>query len=160
MRAALNRNLSSSLSLIMRTKSYLFEISLTSKFRPLRLTNLSSNWYLSTSEPPLVQDQLNEDLYWDKLKTSLNLDDLVTKNRHSKMTTPERRVFVLQLKMQYKSKPRQSTTAELQLAESISLVETLQNWRVVDYHIIGMKRSYSAKLFGEGNQVRNLNFID
>jgi len=34
--------------------------------------------------------------------------------------------------MQYKSKARQSTTADLQLQESISLVNTLDGWRVID----------------------------
>lgn len=61
-------------------------------------------------------------------------------------------VFVLQLKMQYKSKARQSTTADLQLAESISLVNTLDNWKVIEHLIIGSKRSNTKEIFGSGNQ--------
>ena len=61
-------------------------------------------------------------------------------------------VFILQLKMQYKSKARQSTTADLQLQESISLVNTLDGWRVIEQLIIGSKRSDSREIFGSGNQ--------
>lgn len=104
---------------------------------------------VSSGSPP---DELNEDLFWDNLKNSLNLGEL-TKRAKANQTGAEKRVFVLQLRMQFKSKARQSTTPELQLAESISLVETLRNWKVIDWYIVGMKHSYSKEMFGEGNQV-------
>lgn len=108
------------------------------------------------ASPPQQGEDLNEELFWDNLNTSLRLNDFNEQNKQvdkQKLAQAERRVFVLQLRMQYKSKSRQSTTAELQLAESISLVETLRNWRVVDHYIVGMKRSESKEMFGEGNQV-------
>jgi 50S ribosomal subunit-associated GTPase HflX len=61
-------------------------------------------------------------------------------------------VFVLQLKMQYKSKARQSTTADLQLDESISLVNTLEGWKVTEKLIVSSKKSASKEIFGSGNQ--------
>lgn len=64
----------------------------------------------------------------------------------------EKKVFILQIKMQYKAKARQSTTADLQLAESIALVETLPNWKVVDSLILGSKKVETRNIFGSGNQ--------
>ncbi|RNA09969.1 glutamyl-tRNA(Gln) amidotransferase subunit mitochondrial [Brachionus plicatilis] len=91
---------------------------------------------------------LDENLYWDNLQNSLEESDQYT----NKLTKAEKNVFILQLKMQYRSKSRQSTTPELQLAESISLVDTLDNWRVIDSHIVSTKRSHSREIFGSGNQ--------
>lgn len=98
----------------------------------------------------------DEELYWNHLKEALKESEVPKITMHSyKMSKSVKytgdkqgkNVFVLQLKMQYKSKARQSTTAELQLAESISLVDTLENWKVVDSIIIGTKRSRSAGNF-------------
>lgn len=94
----------------------------------------------------------DEELYWDNLKEDLETPESEIVPLTSKMSRrvkyagdkQGKNVFVLQLKMQYKSKARQSTTAELQLAESISLVNTLENWKVIDSIIIGTKRSGSA----------------
>lgn len=102
------------------------------------------SYFLKTeSEVPL-----DENLYWDYLHNSLESE---SKNFFQK-TKAEKNVFVLQLKMQYKSKSRQSTTPELQLAESVSLIQTIDNWKVIDSHIVGTKRSHSREIFGSGNQ--------
>lgn len=115
-----------------------------------RFLRIDARGFSSTHDDRSLE---SEELFWDRLKNSLELDELVVKNRLDKAPRMnEKSVFVLQLKMQYKSKPRQSTTADLQLAESISLVETLDNWRVVDWHIVGMKTSRSTEMFGSGNQ--------
>lgn len=108
-----------------------------------------------SSPPPVTTDELNEELFWENLSTSLQLDELTERNKldTADLARAERRVFVLQLRMQFKSKSRQSTKPELQLAESVSLVETLRNWRVIDHYIVGMKHSYSKEMFGSGNQV-------
>jgi hypothetical protein len=120
--------------------------------RLLKPSQTKSYRYLGSQIPPPTFDELNEDLYWDNLHSSLG-QDAVEKQTKQELLRAERRVFVLQPRMQFKSKARQSTTPELQLAESISLVETLQNWRVVDWHIVGVKHSHSNEIFGEGNQV-------
>ncbi|CAF0786977.1 unnamed protein product [Brachionus calyciflorus] len=95
---------------------------------------------------------LDENLYWDNLQSSLDESSKAIYPNSSKLLKAEKNVFVLQLKMQYKSKARQSTSADLQLAESISLVETLDNWKVIESHIVGTKKSSSREIFGSGNQ--------
>ena len=103
----------------------------------------------------LGEQQLDdEELYWDSLKAGLDSDQPVTIEEAPLLPKKEKKklfsenngksVFVLQLKMQYRSKARQSTTAELQLAESISLINTIQSWRVIDSMIVSTKRSDSA----------------
>lgn len=91
---------------------------------------------------------LDENLYWDNLHNSLENE---SKDFNQKIKA-EKNVFILQLKMQFKSKFRQSTTPELQLAESVSLIQTLDNWKVIDSHIVSTKRSHSREIFGSGNQ--------
>lgn len=116
----------------------LIKLSFTPK-RSIFLTNCFKNDF----EIPL-----DENLYWDSLQNSLEESDVLKQ----RLPRAEKNVFILQLKMQYKSKSRQSTTPELQLAESISLVNTLDNWKVTDSHIVSTKRSYSREIFGSGNQ--------
>jgi 50S ribosomal subunit-associated GTPase HflX len=98
-------------------------------------------------------DKLHEDLFWDRVRSTLDYSNEheETKFKQHKSNV-EKNVFVLQLKMQFKSKSRQSTSADLQLAESISLVQTLSNWRVIESHIVGAKRSFTREIFGSGNQ--------
>lgn len=115
---------------------------------------------LSTkSNDPTYPTNIDEDLYWDSLKTaiesSVDLPLLPAETKLDKslnLSQSDKNVFVLQLRMQYKSKARQSTTPELQLSESIALVQTLDNWRVIESHIVGTKRSNSREIFGSGNQ--------
>lgn len=62
------------------------------------------------------------------------------------------RIFIIQPSMKFKARGRQSTTAQLQLAESISLIETLNKWRVVGHGIYTLKSSGSHRyLYGKGN---------
>jgi hypothetical protein len=107
------------------------------------------------NEPDLDQhsssEKLNEDLFWDRVRHSLEQNDHY-EQKYKSASGIARHVFVLQLKMQHRSKSRQSTSADLQLAESISLVQTLSSWRVIDSHIIGSKNSASREIFGSGNQ--------
>ena len=110
-----------------------------------------------TSKPFQIDQDLNidEDLFWEVLKESLETTQSIPSVEPVKKrltSQSEKKVFVLQLKMQYKSKARQSTTADLQLMESISLVNTLPNWKVIDSLIVSSKRSSSKEIFGSGNQ--------
>lgn len=95
----------------------------------------------------------SENLYWDRIRQTIERDEdeEVEHEKKSNSFELDKRVFVLQLRMQFKSKARQSTTPELQLAESISLVQTL-NWKVIDSVIIGAKHASSREIFGSGNQ--------
>ncbi len=62
------------------------------------------------------------------------------------------RVYIIQPSMKFKARGRQSTTALLQLSESISLIETLHKWRVVGHGIYTLKSSGSKRyLYGKGN---------
>lgn len=126
------------------------------RFRAFSVTK-----YLQTDE-----NEVDDDSYWSSIKDSLESENEVeeeTEISTTKKILPkrftdnlerftERKVFVLQLKMQFKSKSRQSTTADLQLAESIALVETLNSWKVVDSIILGSKWINSREIFGSGNQ--------
>lgn len=42
-------------------------------------------------------------------------------------------------------------TAELMLAEAVGLVNTLDNWRVVDKIILSTKTPEKKRIFGKGN---------
>lgn len=62
------------------------------------------------------------------------------------------RVYIIQPSMKFKARGRQSTTALLQLSESISLIETLNKWRVVGHGIYTLKSGGSKRyLYGKGN---------
>jgi len=66
--------------------------------------------------------------------------------------TSGHRVYLIQPSMKFRARGRQSTTAELQLSESISLIETLNKWRVVGHGIYTLKTSGSNRyLYGKGN---------
>lgn len=43
------------------------------------------------------------------------------------------------------------TKAELQMAEAVGLVQTLQNWTVVDKVIMSTKTPEKRRIFGKGN---------
>jgi hypothetical protein len=62
------------------------------------------------------------------------------------------RIYIIQPSMKFKARGRQSTTAQLQLSESISLIETLNKWRVVGHGIYTLKSTGSNRyLYGKGN---------
>ncbi|UJR15568.1 hypothetical protein I4U23_002506 [Adineta vaga] len=62
------------------------------------------------------------------------------------------RVYIIQPSMKFKARGRQSTTADLQLSESISLIHTLNKWRVVGHGIYTLKSGGSQRyLYGKGN---------
>ncbi len=53
------------------------------------------------------------------------------------------RIYIIQPSMKFKARGRQSTTAQLQLSESLSLIQTLNKWRVVGHGIYTLKSSGS-----------------
>ena len=69
----------------------------------------------------------------------------------SKDLDGDNRVFILQPKMQYKAKSRQSMNPELQLDEAIGLIKTLNNWKIVDTHVISTKNANKKAIWGSGN---------
>ena len=60
------------------------------------------------------------------------------------------RVFVLQPDVKWGPKKQLHTNAKLQFEESISLVQTVQDWEVVDGQIYSSKNIDKKRLFGKG----------
>ncbi|KAG5275994.1 hypothetical protein AALO_G00126770 [Alosa alosa] len=63
----------------------------------------------------------------------------------------DHRVFIVHPDVKWGSKKQYLTTAELQMAEAVGLVQTLQNWTVVDKVIMSTKTPEKRKIFGKGN---------
>lgn len=61
------------------------------------------------------------------------------------------RVFIVHPNVKWGSKKQYLTTAELMMAEAEGLVNTLENWRVVDKIIVSTKTPEKKKIFGKGN---------
>ena len=62
------------------------------------------------------------------------------------------RVFIIQPSMKFKARGRQSTTAQLQLSESISLIHSLDKWTVAGHGVYTLKTGGTTKyLYGSGN---------
>lgn len=61
------------------------------------------------------------------------------------------RIFIVHPDVKWGSKKQYLTTAELMMAEAEGLVNTLENWRVVDKIIVSTKTPEKKKIFGKGN---------
>ncbi|XP_039984200.1 putative GTP-binding protein 6 [Xiphias gladius] len=63
----------------------------------------------------------------------------------------QHRVFIVQPDVKWGSRKQRLTTAELMMAEAVGLVNTLDNWRVVDKIILSTKTPEKKRIFGKGN---------
>jgi 50S ribosomal subunit-associated GTPase HflX len=72
-------------------------------------------------------------------------------NNFSSELAGDNRVFILQPKMQFKAKARQSMNPQIQLDEAIGLIKTLNNWKIVDTHVISTKNANKKAIWGSGN---------
>lgn len=70
---------------------------------------------------------------------------------HTDTEHDNKRVFILQPRMQFKSKTRQTMNADLQLEESIGLIKSLNNWKISDVHIASTKTANKSSIWGSGN---------
>lgn len=61
------------------------------------------------------------------------------------------RVFIVHPDVKWGSRKQYLTTAELMMAEAEGLVNTLDNWRVVDKIILSTKTPEKKRIFGKGN---------
>ncbi|KAM4701490.1 putative GTP-binding protein 6 [Discoglossus pictus] len=61
------------------------------------------------------------------------------------------RIFIVHPDVKWGAKKVHSTTADLQLAEAVALVNSLPNWSVVDKKIMSTKSPDSKYIFGKGN---------
>uniref|UniRef100_A0A7N9AT66 Putative GTP-binding protein 6 n=1 Tax=Mastacembelus armatus TaxID=205130 RepID=A0A7N9AT66_9TELE len=63
----------------------------------------------------------------------------------------QNRVFIVHPDVKWGSRKQHLTTAELMMAEAVGLVNTLENWRVVDKIILSTKTPEKKRIFGKGN---------
>ncbi|XP_014878199.1 putative GTP-binding protein 6 isoform X3 [Poecilia latipinna] len=63
----------------------------------------------------------------------------------------QHRVFIVHPDVKWGSRKQNLTTAELMMAEAEGLVNTLDNWTVVDKIILSTKTPEKKKIFGKGN---------
>lgn len=63
----------------------------------------------------------------------------------------DHKVFIVHPDVKWGSKKQYLTTAELQMAEAVGLVQTLQNWSVADKIIMSTKTPEKRRIFGKGN---------
>ncbi|XP_069006900.1 putative GTP-binding protein 6 isoform X1 [Embiotoca jacksoni] len=63
----------------------------------------------------------------------------------------QHRVFIVHPDVKWGSRKQHLTTAELMMAEAVGLVNTLDNWRVVDKIILSTKTPEKKRIFGKGN---------
>lgn len=61
------------------------------------------------------------------------------------------RVFIVHPDVKWGSKKQHLTTAELMVAEAVGLVNTLENWTVIDKIILSTKTPEKKRIFGKGN---------
>ncbi|XP_023122836.1 putative GTP-binding protein 6 isoform X2 [Amphiprion ocellaris] len=63
----------------------------------------------------------------------------------------QQRVFVVHPDVKWGRRKQHLTTAELMMAEAVGLVNTLDNWTVVDKIILSTKTPEKKRIFGKGN---------
>ncbi|XP_073707631.1 putative GTP-binding protein 6 [Garra rufa] len=63
----------------------------------------------------------------------------------------EQRVFIVHPDVKWGSRKQYLTTAALQMEEAVGLVNTLNNWSVVDKIILSTKTPEKKRIFGKGN---------
>ncbi|XP_070817608.1 putative GTP-binding protein 6 [Chaetodon trifascialis] len=63
----------------------------------------------------------------------------------------QHRVFIVHPDVKWGSRKQHLTTAELMMAEAVGLVNTLDNWRVVDKIVLSTKTPEKKRIFGKGN---------
>ncbi|XP_029282194.1 LOW QUALITY PROTEIN: putative GTP-binding protein 6 [Cottoperca gobio] len=63
----------------------------------------------------------------------------------------QHRVFIVHPNVKWGRQKQHLTTAELMMAEAVGLVNTLENWSVVDKIILSTKTPQKKNIFGKGN---------
>ncbi|XP_051986077.1 putative GTP-binding protein 6 [Xyrauchen texanus] len=94
----------------------------------------------STDDESLDEDEIDEaeieELFQQQIPTGIFGDH---------------RIFIVHPDVKWGSKKQYLTTAALQMEEAVGLVNTLQNWSVVDKIILSTKMPEKRKIFGKGN---------
>ncbi|KAF7650751.1 hypothetical protein LDENG_00121380 [Lucifuga dentata] len=79
------------------------------------------------------------------------VDELFQQQVPTSIGEGQHRIFIVHPDVKWGSKKQHLTTAELMMAEAVGLVNTLDNWTVVDKVILSTKTPEKKKIFGKGN---------
>ncbi|XP_005923496.1 putative GTP-binding protein 6 [Haplochromis burtoni] len=110
-----------------------------SAFRPKSTDDLgSSNGFHEEGEDEdFLEDSEVEELFQQQIPAGIG------EGQH--------RVFIVHPDVKWGSRKQHLTTAELMMAEAEGLVNTLENWTVVDKMILSTKTPEKKRIFGKGN---------
>uniref|UniRef100_A0A671VUK9 Putative GTP-binding protein 6 n=1 Tax=Sparus aurata TaxID=8175 RepID=A0A671VUK9_SPAAU len=92
------------------------------------------------------EDEGDEDFIGDE-----EVEELFQQQAPAGIREGQHRVFIVHPDVKWGSRKQHLTTAELMMAEAVGLVNTLDNWRVVDKIIMSTKTPEKKKIFGKGN---------
>ncbi|XP_029939619.1 putative GTP-binding protein 6 isoform X2 [Salarias fasciatus] len=98
---------------------------------------------LATGGEDEEDEDFIEDSEVEELFQQQGLPGIVGEGQH--------RVFIVHPDVKWGHRKQHLTTAELMMAEAVGLVNTLDNWRVVDKIILSTKTPEKKKIFGKGN---------
>ncbi|XP_058495301.1 putative GTP-binding protein 6 [Solea solea] len=87
----------------------------------------------------------------EELMEDSEVEELFQQQVPSGTTGGQHRVFIVQPDVKWGHRKQHLTTAELMLAEAVGLVNTLDNWKVVDKMVLSTKTPEKKKIFGKGN---------
>ncbi|XP_057193792.1 putative GTP-binding protein 6 isoform X2 [Triplophysa rosa] len=85
-----------------------------------------------------IDEALIDELFQQQIPTGIGEED-------------HHRIFIVHPDVKWGSKKQYLTTAALQMDEAVGLVNTLQNWTVIDKIILSTKTPEKKKIFGKGN---------
>ncbi|KAF5893042.1 putative GTP-binding protein 6, partial [Clarias magur] len=80
-----------------------------------------------------------------------DVEEIFQQQRPAGIGEEDHRVFIVHPDVKWGQKKQYLTTADLQMAEAVGLVRTLQNWTVVDKIIVSTKTPEKKRIFGKGN---------
>lgn len=92
------------------------------------------------------EDEEKEDLIDDS-----DVEELFQQQVPAGVGEGQHRVFIVHPDVKWGSRKQHLTTGELMMAEAVGLVNTLDNWRVVDKIILSTKTPEKKTIFGKGN---------
>ncbi|XP_002735823.1 putative GTP-binding protein 6 [Saccoglossus kowalevskii] len=79
--------------------------------------------------------------------------------RHHLSPVSGHKVFVIQPEVKWGPRKQHLTTGDLQRQEAVTLIETLENWSVVDSLTVSLKKPGHKHVFGKGNFAMLTNLI-
>ncbi|XP_053083993.1 putative GTP-binding protein 6 isoform X2 [Pangasianodon hypophthalmus] len=91
-------------------------------------------------------DEDEEDFIEDE-----EVEEIFQQQRPAAIGEEDHRVFIVHPDVKWGHKKQYLTTADLQMAEAVGLVSTLQNWTVVDKIVLSTKTPEKKRIFGKGN---------